>query len=171
MESESSPLIDPGSNSRHLASEQLQAVEQAKALVYTRYPPLNRWYPAIIGCWAAAFVASFAAPTWLSTVLMFGLLVAGGAGMRWYIGKRGVMPSLRGAPPAIKREMSVFFVSYAVAVTSVVAVYQLLGWWVASMLAFTTFAVLVAVYEHRYANAARRDEAALGIDPVGGGRA
>lgn len=171
MEPESAPPLNLGSNSGHLASEQLRAVEQAQALVYTRYPPLSRWYPAIVGCWAAAFVASYAAPTWLSIVLLVGLIAAGGAGIRWYIGKRGVTPNLRGAPPAIKREMAVFFLGYAAVIASVLAAYQLVGWWVASILAFTMFTVLVAVYEHRYPSAARRDEAALGIDPVVGGPA
>lgn len=155
-------------NSGHVAGEQLRAVERAQALVYTRYPPLSRWYPAIVGCWAAAFVASYAAPTWLSVVLLIGLIAAGGAGIRWYIAKRGVTPSLRGAPPAIKREMTLFFVGYAVVITSVAVSYRLVGWRVASILAFTMFTVLVAVYETRYASAARCDEAALGIDPVNG---
>lgn len=156
-------------NSEHVAGEQLRAVEQAQALVYTRYPLLSRWYPAIVGCWAAAFVASYAAPTWMPIVLLSGLIAAGGAGIRWYIAKRGVTPSLRGAPPAIKREMTVFFFGYAVVITLVVVAYQLVDWWLASILAFTMFTVFVAVYETRYASAARRDEAALGIDPVLGG--
>ena len=157
------------SNSGHMAGEQLRAVEQAKALVYTRYPPLTRWYPVVVGVWAAAFVASYAAPTWLSIVLLIGLVAAGGAATRWYVAKRGVMPSLRGAPPAIKREMTAFFIGYGVVIISVVGAYLLVGWRVASMLAFTMFTVLVAVYEARYAGAARRDEAALGIEPAVGG--
>jgi len=171
MEPETVTPWNEDPDSGRLAGDQLRAVEQARAMVYTRYPPLGRWYPVLAGGWAAGFVASYAAPTWLSIMLLFGLLAVGGAGIRWYIGKRGVMPNLRGAPPAIKREMTVFFVGYVVVIAAVVAAYLLVDWWVASILAFSMFTALVAVYETRYAGAARRDEAALGIDPVAGGPA
>ena len=171
MESKTMTPWNEDPDSGRLANEQLRAVEQARAMVYTRYPPLGRWYPVLAGGWAAGFVASYTAPTWLSIMLLFGLLAVGGAGIRWYIAKRGVMPNLRGAPPAIKREMTVFFVGYAVVIAVVAAVYLLVDWWVASILAFTMFTALVAVYEKRYAGAASRDVAALGIDPVAGGPA
>lgn len=163
MESESTP-----SSNGPEASEQLLAVERARALVYTRYPVLGPWYPPLFGTWAAAFVAAYALPRWYGLAALGVLLLAGGAVLRWYVGKRGVMPGLRGAPRFIRRRMMAFGLGYSVVVAAIVATYVLIGWRAASILGFVTMTVLVAAYEAAYADAARRDEAALGIEPAAG---
>lgn len=159
MESES----DRPSTTSATAAHQLTALSQAQLVTHTRYPVLGPWYPPTFAGVAAIFVAAYAAPLWLTIPIWFVVLAAIGAGTRWYLDKRGVFPSARSAPGAIRREMTVFFIGYGASIIAIVAIYAAVSWWAAALTTFVLFTVLITVYEARYLRAARRLEAEAGI--------
>ncbi|CAN5605608.1 hypothetical protein BH24ACT15_BH24ACT15_16770 [soil metagenome] len=148
-------------SSRNSAANQLKALHDAQLSIYTRYPTVSRWYPPIFGLLAAAMVVAFATPPWLTVVLWVVVMCVAGIGVQWYLDTRGVIPSGR-APPAIRREMRLFYVGYCLSIAGVIACYLLVSWWAAALLAFVIFTALITVYEARYARAAEQVASAAG---------
>lgn len=139
------------------AHQDLADAERAAASVYVDYPTMPRWYAPVTGVWAAALTAVLILlhdRPWWSIIATVALIALDLAFIGWYRGKRGTMPSMRHAPPEIKREMSRFVVGCAVVLAAVAACAWLLGSLAAILLALVLVTVGVELYERRYARAA-----------------
>lgn len=153
---------EPGS----AAAIQLKELHRAEVLSHTRYPRLGRWYPPTAGVVAAFWTTSYLLPWWLqaSAVVAMGTVV--GFLIRLYVARRGVQPSFRRTPRRLQGEMVAFMAAFLAVMGLVALAWHVVTWWVAALTAFALATLLIAVYEHRYAKAAREVELAAGIEPV-----
>lgn len=145
------------------AQDHLDALRRAELLTHTRYPKLGPWYPPSFGLLAAVFVAGYAAPLWLGLLIWIATAAIAGFGLGWYVRRRGVMPSMRRAPGAIRREAAIFFTGYLLAIFVICVFLMTVAWWAASIAAFVLMAALVGWYEARFHATARQLEAEAGI--------
>ena len=151
------------SNTNLDPSASLDELRRAELLTHTRYPRLGSWYPPTVGAVAAVWTAGYAAPDGFDVAIAGVCAIAVALGAGAYVRKRGVSPSMRKAPPEIRR----VFISYVFAAFAFVAVCALLfnfaTWWIAGTFAFVAATAGVSYYERSYASAAHDAEANSGL--------
>jgi hypothetical protein len=155
---------DPASNSATSpAQTHLDALRRAEILTHTRYPKLGWWYPPTFGVLGAIYVAGYAMPIWLGLLVWGVTTMIAGAGIGGYVKRRGVMPDIRRAPAALRRQAILFFVAYAVAIAVIVYLYISVAWWAASLATLVLLTVIIGWYEARYHSTARQIELEAGL--------
>ena len=169
---ETEPAFESGDRPMSLDAEQarqhLAEVERAESLIWTNSPPLGWAWPVAFGLWFGAFVAiQSVASTLLSILGLIGLMAVMGAGVRWYVAKRGTMPKgLRTAPAELHRPMIGYLVSVAATAAVAVALHIAVGGVISALFVTVAATIIMAVYERTYATAAaaatRRLDASTG---------
>lgn len=159
MESEPDMLETPD---RDEIAAALREDERAAAAPWIDYPAPPAWYPVAGGLWFGAWAWILTADQWWSSLLLLPLLLLVGGYVGWYRRRRGTTPRWWGAPREIDRVLWLFIGTAAVLVAGGVLLDQLVGRW--PMIAWVTLGVGagLALYEWRYARAARRTRERLG---------
>lgn len=146
----------------------LRDIDRAAAAPFLEYPSLPVWWPVVAGAWfTAVFSAGFTG--WISNTgvraaVTVSLVAALAFFLRWYMDRRGVMPSSdpRVAPTEIGRAMWWYYAG-AIACALVIAACFL---WappvVAAVATFILATVGIAVYDRAYHRAADQVRSRLG---------
>lgn len=145
-----------GMESTEQLTEQLAAVERAKAAPYVDYPRTPAWYPAAAGLWVGAMII---AVTNLESSKLWALAVAALVGaefafIRWYSSYRSVWPRLRGAPSEVASTMRTWIILAIGVIIAVFVVAVLTSTWIAAATAAVLTTAWATLYERRYAAAA-----------------
>lgn len=140
------------------AARDLTDLHRAQVLTHTRSPRLGRWYPPLVGLVGGLWAAGLALPGPAAAVLWTSLAVATGLGTALYTRRRGVQPDPRRAPGPIRREMLLFAAGAAVVVLGLTALQHVAPWWAVALATAMALGIGTAVYESRYARAARQAE-------------
>ncbi|GAA5141147.1 hypothetical protein GCM10023340_02360 [Nocardioides marinquilinus] len=158
MESERDMLETPD---RDEIAAALREDERAAAAPWIDYPPTPAWYPVAGGLWFGAWAWIITADQWWSTLLLIPMVLLLGVYVGWYRRRRGTTPRWTGAPREINRALWVFAGIAAALVVGGLLLDLLVGRW--PMIAWVAVGVAagLALYERRYAVAARQARARL----------
>ena len=143
--------------------DSLRQADRAEAAPWTDYPPTPRWYPIATGLWAAALTLAFTAlEDGLRLLVLLALIGAELAFVRWYVRYRGGVMPTGPAPREFRRAIALFVLGAAAVVGGAALLVAGVGPWAAAGYTLVTTTVVIAWYEHAYADAARRARERLG---------
>ena len=160
MASKGGSVPESGPSDTHSTLDELA---RAEVLAHTRYPILGAWYPFVGGSAVGLWLTSFAIRDLFGFPLRILVTIGVLAGLGAYNRKRRTMPRLSSSPAEIKSVMVKYLIGLAVFAAVVFGLWQMTKWWIVALGAAVEAAVLLAVYERAFDEAARRAERAAGI--------
>lgn len=147
---------------REAIAAALREDERAAAAPWIHNSAPPRWYPVAGGLWFGAWAWILTSDHWWSSLLLAPLLLLVVLHVRWERRRRGTSTRWSGAPREIDRVLWLFIALAAVLVVGGFVLDSVAGRW--PMITWVTVGVTagLALYEWRYAHAARRVRGRLG---------